>query len=99
MSNYLYELPTTGAISFADFCVDQTPNRCYTTHISDATQARANVRSELKENKRSGRDEKDYLKLVKVRVLPSRVISLIRRDPGADSCLLLLDAYLMTLGS
>ena len=66
MSTYSYELPTTGAISFADFCVDQTASNLYTTHISDATQARANVRSELKENKRTDHVEKDYLKLIKV---------------------------------
>jgi hypothetical protein len=68
--SYLYELPTTGAISFADFCVDQSTGRWYTAYISDATQARANLRSQLKDNKRTDLDEKDYLKLVKVR-LPS----------------------------
>ena len=63
---YLYELPTTGAISFADFCVDQSVGKWYATYISDATQARANVRSVLKDNKRTDLGEKDYLKLVKV---------------------------------
>lgn len=64
MSTYLYELPTTGAISFADFCIDHTGS--YTTHIAEATQARANLRAALKESKRTD-GEKDYLKLVKVR--------------------------------
>jgi hypothetical protein len=68
--SYLYELPTTGAISFADFCVDQSTGRWYAAYISDVTQARANVRSQLKDNKRTDLDEKDYLKLVKV-CLPS----------------------------
>ena len=63
MSTFLFELPTTGAISFADFCIDQTG--AYTTFISDATQARANLRTALKESKRTD-GEKDYLKLVKV---------------------------------
>ena len=63
MSTFLFELPTTGAISFSDFCIDQTG--AYTTFISDATQARANLRTALKESKRTD-GEKDYLKLVKV---------------------------------
>lgn len=67
MSTYLYELPTTGAVSFGDLCVDQSTNTAYTTQISAATQSRANLRAALKENKRLT-DEKsqDYLKLVKV---------------------------------
>jgi hypothetical protein len=65
MNTYLYELPTTGAISFGDLCVDRTPDKIYTARISEATQARANLRAVLKENKRTD-DEKDYLGLVKV---------------------------------
>lgn len=65
MSSYVYELPTTGAISFTDFCLDQ--NASYTAHIAEATQARANLRGALKESKRDTSGEKDYLKLVKVR--------------------------------
>lgn len=71
MSTYLYELPTTGAISFAQFCIDQTANNSYTTHISDSTQARANLRDALKESKRADHGEKDYLKLVKARLVCS----------------------------
>jgi hypothetical protein len=67
MSIYLYELPTTGAISFGDFCA---PNDSYTSYISDTTQSRANLRGALKETKRTGHGEKDYLKLVKVRSAP-----------------------------
>ncbi|KAH7919791.1 hypothetical protein BV22DRAFT_1099083 [Leucogyrophana mollusca] len=66
MSIYVYELPTTGAISFADFCVDQSPAGTYAAHLAEATQARANLRGVLKESKRTDRDDKDYLRLVKV---------------------------------
>ncbi|KIM83266.1 hypothetical protein PILCRDRAFT_438421 [Piloderma croceum F 1598] len=64
MSIYLYELPTTGAISFAEFCSDE--NASYTSHISEVTQARANLRGALKESKRADHGEKDFLKLVKI---------------------------------
>ncbi|KAH9858455.1 hypothetical protein C2E23DRAFT_798664 [Lenzites betulinus] len=64
MSSYLYELPTTGAVSFADACVDSTAT--YTADIADATEARANLRAALKESKRTDQGEKDYLRLVKV---------------------------------
>jgi hypothetical protein len=63
MSTYLYELPTTGAVSFADICNDQAS--LYTTQISEATQTRANLRGVLKESKRADHGEKDYLRLVK----------------------------------
>ena len=66
MEGYLYELPTTGAISFTEVCVDEA-NR-YTTHLAAATSARASLRAALKESKRTD-GEKDYLKLVKVVVL------------------------------
>ncbi|KAK7048199.1 BRO1 domain-containing protein [Favolaschia claudopus] len=64
MNFYLYELPTTGAISFTDFCAD--PEKLYTTHILDATETRANLRAILKESKRTEDEDKDYLKLVKI---------------------------------
>ncbi|KAF8971099.1 BRO1-like domain-containing protein [Flammula alnicola] len=63
---YLYELPTTGAVSFADFCVDHSIDRAYTHHIPEATQARANLRGVLKESKRADHVEKDFLTLVKI---------------------------------
>ncbi|KAH8108008.1 hypothetical protein BXZ70DRAFT_903407 [Cristinia sonorae] len=63
MSSYLYELPTTGAISFADYCQDDTAD--YVSFIAETTEARANLRATLKESKRSD-GEKDNLKLVKV---------------------------------
>ncbi|KAJ6584765.1 BRO1 domain-containing protein [Mycena capillaripes] len=66
MSLYLYELPTTGAISFSDFCTDASTEKLYTSYISDATQTRANLRAVLKESKRTQDGEKDYLKLVKI---------------------------------
>ncbi|KAI0779486.1 hypothetical protein C8Q74DRAFT_694303 [Fomes fomentarius] len=64
MTSYLYELPTTGAISFADICLDSTAT--YTADIADTTEARANLRATLKESKRTDRGEKDDLKLVKI---------------------------------
>lgn len=64
MSIYLYELPTTGAISFTDFCSEE--NGTYVAHISEATQARANLRGALKDSKRTDHSEKDFLKIVKV---------------------------------
>lgn len=76
MGTYLYELPTTGAISFADFCLDE--RALYTAYIAEATQARANLRGALKESKRD-HGEKDYLKLIKVRcpIFESYVMPLI----------------------
>ena len=79
---YLYELATTGAISFADFCVDQSVGKWYATYISDATQARANVRSVLKDNKRTDLGEKDYLKLVKVCARAQLFESMMRITPS-----------------
>lgn len=64
MCSYLYELPTTGAVSFGDFVYDQSAS--YISEVSDTTEARANLRAALKESKRT--DEKDHLRLVKVRV-------------------------------
>ncbi|KAJ6557276.1 hypothetical protein DFH09DRAFT_1248226 [Mycena vulgaris] len=66
MTLYLYELPTTGAVSFSDFCTDASSDKLYTSHISEATQSRANLRAVLKESKRTQDGEKDYLKLVKI---------------------------------
>ena len=64
MTSYFYELPTTGAIAFAEFCTDVTAT--YIADIADATETRASLRSALKENKRTDLGEKDNLKLVKV---------------------------------
>ena len=63
---YLYELPTTGAFSFSDFCIDHT-TKAYSLYIPQSTQARANVRGLLKESKRTDHEQKDFLQLVKVR--------------------------------
>ncbi|KAJ3553450.1 hypothetical protein NP233_g12639 [Leucocoprinus birnbaumii] len=62
---YLYELPTTGAISFSDFCIDQSTDKIYSTRILEATEARANVRAALKASKRTEDGTKDYLSLTK----------------------------------
>ena len=67
MSSYLYELPTTGAISFSEFCSDQ--NGSYLVEVAETTEARANLRAALKEFKRAEDNERDYLKLVKVGIL------------------------------
>jgi hypothetical protein len=64
MSSYLYELPTTGAISFSSFYSD--PEGSYISFIAQATECRATLRSCLKETKRFDDSEKDYLRLVKV---------------------------------
>ncbi|KAG1715616.1 hypothetical protein ID866_1540 [Astraeus odoratus] len=66
MNIYSYHLPTTGAVSFGDFCVDSTDDAVYAAHIAGATQARANLRAVLKESKRTTDSEKDYLRLIKV---------------------------------
>ena len=63
---YLYKLPTTGAVTFSEFCIDLSNEKAYTSHFSNATQARANLRGILKGNKRTDHNEKDYLSLVKV---------------------------------
>lgn len=64
MSSYMYELPTTGAISFSTFYND--PDGAYISHIAQATECRASLRACLKEMKRFDDSEKDYLRLVKV---------------------------------
>jgi hypothetical protein len=64
---YTFELPTTGSLSFADHFSNGSD--VYTSQISDATQARANLRAVLKESKHTDGD-KDYLRLVKARLIP-----------------------------
>jgi hypothetical protein len=63
---YAFQLPTTGSLSFADYFTDGLD--VYTTQISEATQARANLRAVLKESKHTDGD-KDYLKLVKASLI------------------------------
>ncbi|KAF8575093.1 hypothetical protein K439DRAFT_1545866 [Ramaria rubella] len=63
MECYLFELPTTGAVSFTDIFVDESGK--HITHLSMATTARSSLRAVLKESKRTD-GEKDYLKLVKI---------------------------------
>jgi hypothetical protein len=88
MSSFLFELPTTGAISFADIVAD--PGGAYTLQLAEATQARANVRAALKEAKRTD-GEKDYLRLVKVPpIFRSDVLPPSRTDARAQT----LDDYL-----
>jgi hypothetical protein len=68
---YTFELPTTGSLSFADHFSNGSD--VYTAQISDATQARANLRSILKESKHTDGD-KDYLRLVKARLISRTTI-------------------------
>ncbi|KAG8746358.1 hypothetical protein FRC10_005347 [Ceratobasidium sp. 414] len=63
MSGYVYELPTTGALSFSELCTDITGS--YAAQLASATEARANVRAVLKASKRTDAGERDYLKVVK----------------------------------
>ena len=60
---YLFELPTTGVVSFSDLCADNTGT--FASRLADATSARATIRGVLKEVKRAG-DERDFLHVVKV---------------------------------
>jgi len=64
MSAYIFELPTTGSFTFADIVIDKENK--YAQAISNATAARASVRSVLKASKRAEDSQKDYLRLVKV---------------------------------
>lgn len=75
MSGYMYELPTTGAISLSELCTDITGS--HAAQLASATQARANVRAVLKASKRADAGERDYLKVVKVRIEFRRRTSVI----------------------
>ncbi|KAF8629907.1 hypothetical protein AX15_003259 [Amanita polypyramis BW_CC] len=63
---YLYELPTTGAILFSDFCKDLSSDNTYSHPLQEVSQSRANIRGALKESKGVGHADKDNLKLVKL---------------------------------
>jgi len=63
---YLYELPTTGTVSFSDFCTDQSTSKVFSNRILEATGARANLRQALKRTKRTENGTKDYLSITKV---------------------------------
>lgn len=65
---YVYELPTTSAVSFSELCIDQSIDKGYTYCIPEATQARANLHALLKESKRTEHGAKDFLALVKILV-------------------------------
>ena len=67
MTGYIYDLPTTGSISFSDLAIDTTEGNAYTSRIADATQARANMRGVLKQSRRTDCEDRDYLRIVKVR--------------------------------
>ncbi|KAF8635218.1 hypothetical protein AX17_003994 [Amanita inopinata Kibby_2008] len=63
---YLYELPTTGAVSFSEFCLDLSSDKRYTYWLQEATQSRANLRGILKESKHINHADKDNLRLIKI---------------------------------
>ncbi|ELU42717.1 pH-response regulator protein palC [Rhizoctonia solani AG-1 IA] len=65
MSGYVYDLPTTGALSLSELCIDITGS--HAANLARATEARANVRAILKASRRTDAGERDYLKVVKVR--------------------------------
>lgn len=80
VSIYTFELPTTGSLSFADHFSNGLD--LYTSQISDATQARANLRAVLKQSKHTDGD-KDYLKLVKARLIPQTAMKAAPSYPAA----------------
>ncbi|CAE6424710.1 unnamed protein product [Rhizoctonia solani] len=63
MSGYVYDLPTTGALSLSELCIDITGS--HAANLARATEARANVRAILKASRRTDAGERDYLKVVK----------------------------------
>jgi len=67
MSSYVYELPTTGSIVFSDILVDDSGK--YTHNIANATLARSNLRTALKESKRTDEAGKDHLRIITVGVV------------------------------
>lgn len=56
---WVYELPTTASVSFADFVAGAQP-----AHVAATTSARASLKALLKTAKRSD-GARDYLTLVK----------------------------------
>jgi len=64
MSGYFYELPTTEPFSFSSSYGDAVGS--YVAEVADTTERRANLRTLLKDANRNS--EKDYLRLVKVRL-------------------------------
>ena len=64
--SFIYQLPTTGSISYADFLLDE--NKQYLTDISEATALRGRVRAVLKETART-EGPKDYTNIMKVLLL------------------------------
>ena len=73
---YVYELPTTSAVSFSELCIDQSIDKGYTYCIPEATQARANLHALLKESKRTEHGAKDFLALVKVSLRSGTTLAL-----------------------
>lgn len=70
MSGHFYELPTTESFSFSSCYGDAVGS--HIDKMAEATERRANLRTLLKDAKRNS--ERDYLKLVKVRLHPISII-------------------------
>jgi hypothetical protein len=88
---YIFETPTTSTLSYSDFFVDRSDKKEYEFRFPEVTQARTNVRAVLKEMKGTEGNDKDYLRLVKVRLsFPFRSIG--AHEPGQ-----LLEEYLPQL--
>ena len=64
---YIFETPSTSTLSYSDFFVDRSDKKEYEFRFPEVTQARTNVRAALKEMKGTEGNDKDYLRLVKVR--------------------------------
>ncbi|KAA1475171.1 hypothetical protein DENSPDRAFT_782930, partial [Dentipellis sp. KUC8613] len=62
--SYIFTLPTTGSLSFADNYTS-TPGNAHAADIAQTTQLRASLRALLKESRHTD-GEKDYMKLVKI---------------------------------
>jgi hypothetical protein len=82
---YLYELPTTGATPFSEFCVDHSAERVYNHYFSEASQARANLRGVLKDSKRADHGEKDFLGLVKASLFFQAFLVQCRSNLSTDN--------------
>ncbi|KAF8828615.1 hypothetical protein HHX47_DHR3000296 [Lentinula edodes] len=91
MTTFLYDLSTTGAISFSDIIND--PTNSFTRRLSEATQMRSRLRGALKESKRTD-GEKDYLTIIKmITFLNYRVSSTVSHTMSSSSNRNLLENY------
>lgn len=76
---FVFELPTTGSVCFQDVVVDS--NDAFSTCLDEASSARANVRTVLKETKRSD-GERDFLRVLKVFIYTLIIFGISDIVPG-----------------